>query len=627
MSIEAQAVREIKATMKAAIIPPDRRSTVQWAEDVGFALPGSLRSQRFRIEIAPWLRLPLTLSDNPRVRRLMCMAAVQASKSTAGEIIIGRKLATDPGNMLYNWEDEGKAKELWDDRIERTIRQAKQLAHRMPPQKTKQRELEIQFRDGYYFRIQGVRAEKSRQSKSVRYLINEEVKDWVPGALTDLRNRVTAAWNSLEVNITPASMDGDEVHTLWKESSQFVYHVECPTCRAKQIPRFRTKPGERGGLHICDPSKDDELDRVKKAEHEYDYAEIARLLYYECESCGHRWKDTPIERNQFVGNGIDNYVSLNPTAPETDRACSWNALIVPWIPWVGLIKEFHNALRAMRYGDLSLYKNFVQKREVAFFKDDLDDMPRESTVEITVGAKKNREGMPDKQFRFMMCDKQRGSARKGEAPHYWVIIRDWKPGRSTLIFEGRVNTDEELEALRLDYGIDPVFCAVDTGDGATTIEAYKMCARFGYTALKGEDKSGYQHIIGGQKTTRRFSPDQQAFATAEGGAQIPITLILYSKQGIRDALHFLRTSADFKWEVPEDVGADYKKHMESEELVDWHIPKTGQRVKIWRQVARRNDLFVCECYQALYADIAGIIGMAPIENRPDGIRSEHNDRG
>jgi hypothetical protein len=273
----------------------------------------------------------------------------------------------------------------------------------------------------------------------------------------------------------------------------------------------------------------------------------------------------------------------------------------------------------MRYGDISLYKDFMQKREVEFFKPDFEQMSGDPTLEITEGARKSREGMADRQFRFMMCDKQRGSVRKGEAPHYWVVIRDWKPGRSELVFEGKVGTDEELEVIRMDYGVDPAFVAVDTGDGVTAPDAYKMCAMYGYTALKGEDKASYPHIMGSARMLRRFSPEQCHYATDAKGSAFPIRLILYSKQGIRDALHFLRTSADFEWVAPEDVGDDYKKHMESEQLVDWHIPRTGQRVKIWKQVSRRNDLFVCECYQALYADIAGIIGMAPLENRPEGL--------
>ena len=616
---------QIASYVKNALPETDRRSTVEWAEQEGFVLPGSLRSSRFRIDIAPWLRLPFDFCDDPEVRRLSLIAAVQASKSTVGEVFIGRRMATDPGNMLYNWEDHGKAEELWNDRIERTIRQAKQLKHRLPAANIKQRRMEIQFRDGFYFRIQGIKAVKSRQSKSVRYLVNEEVKDWEPGALTDIRNRVTAAWNSFELNISPAGEEGDELHTVWKESSQHVFHIVCPKCGHKQIPRFKTFPYKLGGLYFCDPKNEDQLTECKDAETgEHNYNAIAEHCYYECEECGHRHRDTPSERSRMADTG--EYISLNPKALKTDKACKWNALIVPWIPWVGLIKEFHNALRALRYGDISLYKEFVQKREVEFFSNDVDDLAIDSTVEFDMEATKSREGMEDRQFRFMLIDKQRGSARKNEAPHYWVVIRDWKPGRSELVYEGKVQTDEELETLRMDHDIDPVFVAVDSGDGMTTIDVYKMCAKYGYTSLKGEDKAGYYHDSEGGRVMRKFSPDQTAYATGENGEQIPVTLILYSKQGIRDSLHYLRNAKDFEFIIPGDVSEDYKKHMDSERLVEWHIPKTGQKVLIWRQIRRRNDLFVCECYQALYADMCGIIGMVPNENRPEGIKVEHQYR-
>jgi phage terminase large subunit GpA-like protein len=616
---------QIAEYAKHSIPVADRRPTAQWAEEEGFKLPGSLRSGRFRIDIAPWLKLPFEFSDDPEVRRLTLIAAVQSSKSTLGEVVIGRRMATDPGNMLYNWEDEGKAEDLWNERIERTIRQADQIKYRLPPKEVKQRKMEIQFRDGFYFRIQGIKATKSRQSKSVRYLVNEEVKDWEPGALTDIRKRVTASWNSFELNISPASNERDELHQLWGESSQHVFHIPCPNCGHLQIPIFRTSKDKRGGLHFCDKDNQAEHNQCKHPDTGvYDYTAISEFCYYECEECGERIKDTPSERSYLADNG--DYLSLNPKAQQSDKGCSWNALIVPWVPWVSLIKEFHQSVLALKYGDISLYKDFVQKREVLFFSDQMDDVVGPE-ITLSKGIKKTREGLGDEaQFRFMMVDKQRGSPRKGEAPHYWVTVRDWKPGASAQVFEGKLQTEEELEQLRIEHNVEPFLVAVDSGDGMTTIDVYKMCAKYGYIAIKGEDKSGYPHIVDGNKTIRRYSPDQTAYATGDNGEQIPITLVLYSKQGIRDALHYLRTAEDFDFQIPEDVSNDYQKHMDSEQLVDWHIPKTGQTVKVWRQMKRRNDLFVCECYQALFADIAGIIGM-PVQQRPTGVKAEHGARG
>ena len=45
--------KQLTEWARDSIPQPDRRSTLEWAEQEGFALPGSLRSSRFRIDIAP----------------------------------------------------------------------------------------------------------------------------------------------------------------------------------------------------------------------------------------------------------------------------------------------------------------------------------------------------------------------------------------------------------------------------------------------------------------------------------------------------------------------------------------------------------------------------------------------
>ena len=594
---------------------------VEWLESVRFTLPGSLRSERFRIDISPWLRFPMELMDRPETRKLTVIASVQSSKSTLGEAAIVHRQATDPGNMLYNWEDDGKADEIWNERIENTIRKAPSLSHRVPSKKIRQRKREIQFTDGMYFRMQGAAAKANRQSKSVRYLINEELKDWKPGAYKDMLNRVTASWNSFVLNITPGGVTGDETFRAWEESSQHTFHMVCPCCGHKQIPRFRVRKDEPGGIHLCDPTDEEAVKLCKPERGKYNYQEISKHLYYECENpdCDHRWRDTPKERETIAHTG--EYISMNPSALESDKGVKWNAVIVPWIPWVSLIKEFHEALSAAKYGALEPLQEFVQKREADFWNPEKDDFDGEE-VQLSKEIRKSREGLTDKQYRIMTVDKQRGSVRRGETPHYWVVARDWAPGKSALLFEGRIDTDEEIEALREELKIMPILVWIDSGDGMTMMDVYRMCAKYGYTAIKGEDKNGYYHIIKGgekdkEKTFRRYSPEQMQVVTLEDGTPVKVPLVLYSKQGIRDALYYLRESDDFDFQTPEDVSEDYKEHHKAERLIDWTIPKTGQVIQIWKQGKRRNDLFVCECYQALIADLLGLIGMVPTQERAE----------
>lgn len=56
------------------------------------------------------------------------------------------------------------------------------------------------------------------------------------------------------------------------------------------------------------------------------------------------------------------------------------------------------------------------------------------------------------------------------------------------------------------------------------------------------------------------------------------------------------------------MSEDYQRHFEAEEIQERVVPKTGETVSEFVQVKRRNDLYVCECYIAMMADMAGIVG-------------------
>ncbi len=82
---------------------------------------------------------------------------------------------------------------------------------------------------------------------------------------------------------------------------------------------------------------------------------------------------------------------------------------------------------------------------------------------------------------------------------------------------------------------------------------------------------------------------------------------------IRDRLAWGQAPQAINWEVPADVSEDYKRHMEAEEQQEFRHAKTNEVFHLWVQVTKRNDLFVCECYLALLAEIAGLIGAGQVE--------------
>jgi hypothetical protein len=295
---------------------------------------------------------------------------------------------------------------------------------------------------------------------------------------------------------------------------------------------------------------------------------------------------------------------------------------VDYIPWLKLIQEKHSALRALRYGDPEVWKRYLQERECRFW--DPQDRPLVGKITLSTERKKDREGLAGRLFRGATIDKQAGSMVRGESPHHWVVIRDWsQDGSSLLVFEGKVTTDEDVKVLLDQYGVEPRFVLIDSGFAANQV--YQMCARWGWGAIKGEDRNYYTHMIKENlvemKVRRIYSPIQwvDPFEGDQGGqaGRMVIPLILYSKQGIRDRLAWLRSAGHVKWEVPGDASEDYRRHMESEEQQEFTHPRTQEKFFKWVQVTKRNDLFVCECYQCLLSELTGLIGSgSQNENEP-----------
>ena len=59
--------------------------------------------------------------------------------------------------------------------------------------------------------------------------------------------------------------------------------------------------------------------------------------------------------------------------------------------------------------------------------------------------------------------------------------------------------------------------------------------------------------------------------------------------GIRQRLHWMRTSEIVIYETPEDVSEDYRRHNEAEDQEEQTVGRSKERVTVWVQHAKRND--------------------------------------
>jgi hypothetical protein len=599
---------------RSGIPPAPVTSVCDWARE-NVQLVGSARSAAYDPDITPWTRDVIETAGDGVTQICTFVKPVQSGGSVAGEIALCYLIATSPGgDAQYNWTNSEKALERWDKRIEKILLASPAVRARWPADRHKAKRGMV-IMPHMNLTVQGVFSADNLDSDSIRIQINEEIHAWEAGRLAKAYNRSTAFWNAYALNISNAGTRGDQLHKAFLSGTQEHWETRCSGCGVFHAMFVRSEDGAPGGLRY-------DADGCRRDDGTYDYNRLASTVRYEFPCCGYVVRDTPSERRALSMSSRYS-PPRNAGALRAHRSFTFEAVSVDYIPFLKLIQEKHDALRAMKGGDPIPWMRYLQERESKFW-DESEHRGSSRPIVISPEVVKSRDGMADRMMRVATVDKQRGVAEDGELPHYWALIVDWgRDGSSLVVWEGKILTDSDLLAILEEHKVYPWLTYVDSGDD--TIEVYKLCARHGFNALKGDRVSTF---FNPQKKRRLPYTDEKALwemmPTARpayprvrlaGGQfgnhpQEPL-FIRYSKHGVREILFHLQNS-DRPPTIPKDVGEDFRKHMQAEERVMKANPD-GAMLPHWKcPPKRRNDLFVCLCYQAMVAHMAGLIGAVDI---------------
>ena len=175
------------------------------------------------------------------------------------------------------------------------------------------------------------------QSKPIRWLFLDEVRNYPPGALEMVLKRTRAFWNSRRLIISTPAMKDDAVDRAFKAGDQRIYHVCCPKCGHPQPLNFDqlkwdksdlTKPGGKWNFDTL--AEDDPL-RVRQ------------------QGMRPRHSGHP-GGTQGAGAGAGTLFAPTPMPPGIGFSFHWNALLPPWVSWRSVVEEFIAARGAARTG-------------------------------------------------------------------------------------------------------------------------------------------------------------------------------------------------------------------------------------------------------------------------------------
>jgi len=564
------------------LTPPAQEPLWIWCErhivvDKTSPMPG-----RWRLDNSPWVREIMEAFADDSINDISVMCASQSSKTQTIMNMLAWAVACAPGPAMWVAAAQDEAKTFARTRLMPTLERCEPVAQRFPSDRHAKTTLEINFASMPLI-INGANSQSKLQSKPIRYLFLDEVRNYPPGALEMVLKRTRAFWNAKRIIISTPDKRDDAVHRAFLSGDQRRFHFPCTHCGLEQALAWSQV-------------RWDTNDEIHPDEGKWAFDKVSASIRYECIGCKEKMHDVDSDRKHICRNG--KWIKTNTKAPSNRVSFTWSALLPPWIRWAELVREFIEANEATKVGAIEPLKTFVNET----LGEPWEELLPDEIEPISKGNYGKGETWTQESQRFLTVDVQQHC--------FWAVCRAWaKSGASRLIWEGRLSTFDDVKAKQDEFRVTQRRVLIDSG--FNTAEVYEQCVKYGWIALKGEAKEYYLHEVQNTKPVRRIYSQVQRGDPGIGGfsqGRRFAPLILFASNSAKDVLSRLKRGQGPSWELPQDISSEYLYQIEGETKRLRHNRITGQEVWEWVRVGKRpNHLFDCECMQICAAVMARLL--------------------
>lgn len=316
----------------AGMKPPDDLTVTQWAErhrrlsSESSAEPGPWRTSR-----TPYLQEPMDAFTDPKVRRIVMVAASQVGKSELELNIIGYIIDEDPGSILFVHPTTIDAKEFSKLRIAPEIRDCPTLRRKVAAPKSRDsgNTLLQKTYPGGILTMCGSTEAHALASKPIRYVLGDERDRWATSAGNEgdpwelAMARQTTFYNAKAVEVsTPTIKNASAIEASYGEGTMERWKSRCPHC---------------GQYH-----------EIQWEHIRYDYEESVvnhkkvykvKSVWYNCPGCGCISDEATMKRAPA------RWEAENPAAYAQGVRSFWlNAFVSQWASWSSIVLKYLNAI-------------------------------------------------------------------------------------------------------------------------------------------------------------------------------------------------------------------------------------------------------------------------------------------
>lgn len=267
---------DLLATLCPKWKPPPRKTVSEWADTTrklsseSSAIPG-----QWRTRIVEYAREPMDCVSDPRVNRVVIMAAAQVAKSEILLNVAGWMMDYDPSPMLMLQPTIDMAEAFSKDRVGPMIRDTpalKKIIRSNGGRRGQEDTIKQKKFPGGHLTMIGANAPSSLASRPIRAVLCDEVDRYPVSAGKEgdpvllAAKRSVTFWNKLLMLVsTPVDKNTSRIEAAYEQGDGRQYWVPCPHCGEHQVMKWS---------------------QIKFKDRNPDTAR------YECEHCGEHWTDT-----------------------------------------------------------------------------------------------------------------------------------------------------------------------------------------------------------------------------------------------------------------------------------------------------------------------------------------------
>ncbi len=535
-------------------------SVIEWAErNIQLDSRLTARPGLYSTSYTPYVKGVLEALADPGVHTVTLCWGSQTGKTLTLAVWLAYRIANDPAPALLVMPNADLARSYSETRLTPILQKCKPVKTLFPSDMDDFKILEMQF-STMTLTLVGSNSPANISSRPICIAVLDELDKFAPptekeAAAYNLALERTKAFPGRKhvLTSTPTLNTGD-IWQNYQSGTQETFNVPCHNCGEFQAMEF-------GSI------KWDE--KARSEEGRWDLKRVQDSARYYCTKCNEPWGEAQRRKAIEQGKWTPNNKHADP-AHRSFRLPSWYSNI-------GFGDTAKKFLNEKHY--LHGLQGWVNGWCALPWEDQFDD---ESSLTLPAGAFAKKQAWETTHLKLAAIDRQ--------IDEYWFAVRAFaRDGSSRLIEEGRRRTIEDVAQALSEQGVKNIHTCIDSGYEAQ--DTYRIAARYGWLAIKGEDRQFYYIEGVGGRVKSVHSSDQPTDAGCR--------LLLLSSPSCQDLLAWLRRGQGPAWEVPHDVSPDYREHMASHRKVHRINRKTGKDLYEWIRVKGRQDhLYDCETYLA-----------------------------